>query len=255
MQDAVQGTVLAVLEITLEPGESVVSEAGEFSWMSDAVEMATGTGGGVGGQGVMGALKRVAGGSSLLLNTFTAQGGTGMVAFAARLPGRIVPVEVGPGTELLVHRHGFMAGTPGVEISVALQQTFRGGIFGGEGFLLQRLAGAGKAWIELSGEIRAYDLAAGQTLRVHPGHVGMFESSVRFEVVRVPGLANRYLGADGHHFVVLTGPGRVHLQSMPLPILAGALRPYLDLGGAAGPLEAGAAGGAVAGALGSLFKR
>jgi len=255
VQDSVQGTVLPVLEITLEPGESVISEVGEFSWMSDAVEMSTGTGGGAGGAGVMGALKRVAGGASFLFNTFTAQGGDGMVAFAAKLPGRIVPVEVGPGSELLAHRHGFMAGTPGIEVSVALQQTFRGGIFGGEGFLLQRLAGSGKAWIELSGEVLAYDLVAGQTLRVHPGHVGMFESSVRFEVVRVPGLANRYLGADGHHFVVLTGPGRVHLQSMPLPILAGALRPYLDLGGPVGPLEAGAAGGAVAGALGSLFKR
>jgi uncharacterized protein (TIGR00266 family) len=255
MQDRVQGTVMPVLEITLEAGESVVSEVGEFSWMSDAIELSTGTGGGVGGQGVVGALKRMAGGSSFLLNTFTAQGGTGMVAFAAKLPGKIVPVEVTPGAELLAHRHGFMAGTPGVEISVALQQTFRGGIFGGEGFLLQRLAGNGRAWIELSGEVLAYDLAAGQTLRVHPGHVGLFEASVRFEVVRVPGLANRYLGDDGHHFVVLTGPGRVHLQSMPLPILAGALRPYLDLGGTAGPLEAGAAGGAVAGALGSLFKR
>lgn len=254
MQEAVQGTVLPVLEITLEPGESVVSEAGEFSWMSDAIEMSTGSGGGVGGHGVMGALKRAAGGSTFLFNTYTAQGGAGMVAFAAKLPGKILPIDLSPGNEMMSHRHGFLAGTPGVEVSVALQQTFRGGIFGGEGFLLQRLAGTGRAWIELSGEVLAYDLVAGQTMRVHPGHVGLFQSSVSFQVVRVPGMANRYLGDDGHHFVVLTGPGRVYLQSMPLPILAGALQPYLD-GGRSGPVEAGAAGGAVGGVLGGLLGR
>jgi uncharacterized protein (TIGR00266 family) len=248
MQHQIKGSVLPVLEIELSPGESVLSESGEFSWMTDSVQMTTGMGGGAGGKGLLGAVKRMAGGGSFLFNTFTAEGAPGMVAFAAKLPGTIFPIEL--NQEYLAHRHGFLAGTPGVEISVALQQTFRGGIFGGEGFLLQRIGGTGHAWIELSGEVMVYDLAAGQTLRVHPGHVGLFQSSVSFQVILVPGVANRYFGADGHHWVVLTGPGRVWLQSMPVAILAGALSPYL---GEARPAAAGAAGGAVASAIGNIL--
>ena len=126
----------------------------------------------------------------------------------------IFPIEL--NQEYLAHRHGFLAGTPGVQISVALQQSFRGGIFGGEGFLLQKIGGTGQAWIELSGEVMVYDLQPGQVMRVHPGHVGLFQASVNFSVIRVPGVANRYFGADGHHWVVLTGPGRVWLQSLSL---------------------------------------
>jgi uncharacterized protein (TIGR00266 family) len=248
MQHQIKGSVLPVLEIELDPGESVLSESGEFSWMTDNIQMATGMGGGAGGKGLLGAVKRMAGGSSFLFNTYTAEGARGMVAFAAKLPGTIFPVEL--NQEYLAHRHGFLAGTPGVEISVALQQSFRGGIFGGEGFLLQRIGGTGQAWIELSGEVMTYDLQPGQTLRVHPGHVGLFQSSVTFQVIRVPGMANRYLGADGHHWVVLSGPGRVWLQSMPIPLLAGALSPYL---GEARPAAAGAAGGAVASAIGNIL--
>jgi uncharacterized protein (AIM24 family) len=252
MQDTVQGTILPVLELMLDPGESAVSEAGEFSWMTDTIQMSTGTGSGMGGKGLLGAVKRAAGGSTFLFNTYTAQGGPGMVAFATKLPGKILPIDLSPGNEFLCHRHGFLAGIPGIEISVALQQSFRGGVFGGEGFILQHLGGTGRAWIELSGEVIAYDLVAGQVMRVHPGHVGLFQASVSFLVQRVPGVANRYLGAEGHHFVLLTGPGRVYLQSMPMPILAGALQPYLGAGDH--PVEAGAAGGVVGSALGSLFK-
>jgi uncharacterized protein (TIGR00266 family) len=250
MQHQIKGTVLPVLEVQLDPGESVLSEDGEFSWMTDSVQMTTGMGGGAGGKGLLGAVKRMAGGSSFLFNTFTAEGAPGMVAFAAKLPGTIFPIDL--NQEYFAHRHGFLAGTPGVEVSVALQQTFRGGIFGGEGFLLQKIGGSGQAWIELSGEVMTYDLAPGQTMRVHPGHVGLFQSSVTFQVIRVPGIANRYLGSDGHHWVVLTGPGRAWLQSMPIPILAGAMSPYL--GGDARPAAAGAAGGAVASALGDILR-
>ncbi|MGH9047309.1 MAG: TIGR00266 family protein [Acidimicrobiales bacterium] len=249
MQHQIKGSVLQVLEIELDPGESVVSEDGEFSWMTDNVQMTTNTGMGAGGKGLFGAVKRMAGGGTFLFNTFTAEGATGMVAFAAKLPGAILPIDL--DQEYLAHRHGFLAGTPGVEISVALQQSFRGGIFGGEGFLLQKIGGSGQAWIELSGEVMTYDLQAGQTMKVHPGHVGLFQSSVSFQVIRVPGIANRYMGDDGHHWVVLSGPGRVWLQSMPIPILAGAMAPYL--GGEARPAAAGAAGGAVASALGNIL--
>jgi len=251
MQHQIKGSVLQVLEIELDPGESVLSEASEFSWMTDSVQMTTNTGAGMGGKGLLGAVKRMASGSTFFFTTYTAQGTPGMVAFAAKVPGSIFQIEVGPNQEYRAHRHGFLAGTPGIEISVGLQQQFRSGIFGGEGFLLQTIGGTGQAWIELSGEVIAYDLAPGQTMRAHPGHVGLFQASVNFSVVRVPGVANRYLGADGHHFAVMTGPGRIWLQSMPVPILAGALSPYVA--GESHPVEAGAIGGTVAGALGNLF--
>ncbi len=256
MQDRVIGTTMPVLEITLDPGESVLSEAGEFSWMTDSIELAMSTGSGpaqgLGGKGGLGkALKRMAGGGTFLFNTYTAQGGPGMVSFATKLPGHIFPVDIGPGEEYMAHRHGFLAGTPGLELSVALQQSFRGGIFGGEGFLLQHLSGAGRAWIELSGEVMTFDLVAGQSMRVHPGHVGLFQGTVTFSVVRVPGITNRYLGGDGHHFAVLTGPGRIWLQSMPLPMLAGALEPYLERDGR--PVESGMVGGATAGLIGNIL--
>jgi uncharacterized protein (AIM24 family) len=129
---------------------------------------------------------------------------------------------------------------------------FRGGVFGGEGFILQRVGGTGRAWVELSGHVTEYNLQVGQVLRVHPGHVGLFDASVSFQVQRVPGMANRYLGADGHHFVLLSGPGRVWLQSMPLAILAGALQPYLaNTQDASATVESGIVGGA----LGDLFGR
>jgi uncharacterized protein (TIGR00266 family) len=248
MKEQVIGATLPVLEVSLDPGESVVAEVGEFSWMSDSIQMSTGMGGGVGGQGLMGALKRVTGGSSFLFSTYTAQGSAGMIAFAARLPGSIMPVDPGDGTEYLVHRHGFLAGTPGIEVSAGFQQSFTAGIFGGEGFVLQRIGGQGRAWVELAGEVVPYELSAGQSLRVHPGHIGMFESSVAFQVMRVQGIANRYFGGDSHHFGVLSGPGKVWLQSMPLPILAASLAPYLPTvnGDHRGqPVESGVIGGII----------
>ncbi len=252
MQETIHGTLMQVLELGLDPGESVIAEDGEFSWMTDSIQMATNMGGGMGGKGLMGAVKRAAGGSSLFFNTFTAQGGPGMISFAAKLPGHIFPIDVAPGQDYMAHRHGFLAGTQGLEISAGFQQSFRGGIFGGMGFVLQRIAGTGRAWIELSGEVLTFDLQPGQSMRVHPGHVGLFQSSVQFQVVRVQGFANRYMGSDGHHFAVLTGPGRIWLQSMTLPVLAGALSPYLD--GSDHPAAAGAVGGAAAaGVLGGLF--
>ena len=130
----------------------------------------------------MGALRRVVGGSSPLMSTYTAQGCPGTITFAAKVPGSILPVDVGPGAEYLVHWHGFLAGTPGIEVSAGFQQSFRAGIFADEGFILHRLGGQGRAWAELSGHVIPHELVAGQSLRVHPGHVGMFRTSVSFQV-------------------------------------------------------------------------
>jgi uncharacterized protein (TIGR00266 family) len=249
MQAEVKGTTMPVLEVYLQPGEQLVSAHGELSWMSPNVQMSqtTNTGGG-GGGGLMQGLKRVMGGGGIFLTRFEATGGPGMVAFAAKLPGHIVPVDVGNGHSFLVHRHGWVCGTPGVTPSIGLQQTFRGGLWGGDGFILQRLDGEGRAWIELSGELTTYTLEAGQTLLVHPGHVGMFQAQVQFRITQVPGIANKLFGADGFHLVALTGPGQIWLQSMPLPNLAHALEPYLP-GSTAQSASAGTAGGIIGGIL------
>jgi uncharacterized protein (AIM24 family) len=243
MKEQIHGKTMPVLSLHLEPGESVVAEVGEFSWMTDAIQMSTGIAGDLAGGPLLDTLGR-AYGSPLLTSTYTAQGGPGTISFAAKMPGSILPVDVGPGTEYLVHRHGFLAGTPGVEVSVGFHQSFRAGIFAGEAFVLHRIAGQGRAWAELSGQVIPHELAAGESLRVHPGHVGLVEMSVAFQVVRVPGVTNRYFGGDAHYFAELSGPGTVWLQSMPLPQLAASLVPYLPAAqDRPEPVESGLVGG------------
>jgi uncharacterized protein (AIM24 family) len=215
MWDRLIGTTTLVLSIALDPGESVVAGAGEFAWMTDSIQMSTGAGGG-----------KLAG-SSLPMSTFTAKDAAGTVAFAARLPGSIVPVDITPGRDLLVHRDGFLAGTPAIQVTADGRQSVAAGVYAGAGLVFQHIGGEGRAWVELSGEPVRLELAASESLRAHPGHVGMFESTMGFQVAHVPGVANRYFGGEAHHFAVLSGPGTVWLQSTPLPVLAMSLAPYL----------------------------
>jgi uncharacterized protein (TIGR00266 family) len=246
MRAQIHGTTTPVLSVHLDPGESVVAEAGEFSWMTDSIQVSTCMGTGAGGESLMSALGHVVDGSRLPMSTYTAQAGPGTITFAPKLPGSIQPVDVGPGTEYLVHRDGFLAGTPGIEVTTGFQQSFRAGIFAGGGFVLRRLGGQGRAWAELSGQVVPHDLAAGQSLRVHPGHVGMFQASVSFQVARVPGITNRYFGGDADYFAELSGPGTVWLQSMPLPQLAATLAAHIPAAGHRGePVEGGLVGGII----------
>src|ERR1035437_8689461 len=189
MQTRIQGTTMPVLEVQLDPNESVFSESGELSWMTQSVQMTTHTQMG-GGGGLLGVFKRVVGGGRLFMTEYRAYQYPGEVSFATRVPGHIVPVQLGQGPEYMVHRHGFLCATPQVTISVGFQQSLGAGIFGGDGFLLQKLSGLGTAWLELSGELILKNLAPGETLRVHPGHVGAFQASVGFQIATVPGIKN-----------------------------------------------------------------
>jgi uncharacterized protein (TIGR00266 family) len=238
---------MPVLEFTLEPNESIISEAGELSWMSNSVQLTTHTQMG-GGGGLFGVLKRVAGGGTLFMTEYRSIGGTGEVAFATKLPGHIVPVEVSPGHEFMIHRHGFLCATPQINISVGFQQSLGAGIFGGDGFLLQHLSGQGTAWLELSGELVIKDLQVGETLRVHPGHVGAFQSSVSFQITTVPGIKNMIFGGDGIFLASLTGPGRVWLQTLPIAKLAHKLMEYMPR-----PSAERTEGGVVGGIVGSIL--
>lgn len=249
MKAEVKGTTLPVLEVALDPGEEVISTHGELSWMSPNLQMSQTTRAGAGG-GLRSTLKRVAGGGGLFLTHYQAANGAGTIAFAAKMPGRIFPVEVSPAGGYYVHRHGWLCGTSGIVPSVGLQQSFAGGLWGREGFVLEKLEGQGTAWVELAGEIFSYQLAPGQSLLVHPGHVGVFQDTVAFQITRVPGIANKIFGGNGYHLVALSGPGTVWLQSMPLPVLAGALAPYLPSAPSAGAGAGGVLGGVVGNVLG-----
>jgi uncharacterized protein (AIM24 family) len=252
MKAEIKGTTMPVLEMLLDPGEFIISSHGELSWMSANMQLtqsfnASGQPGG--GGGLMGTLKRAVGGGGLLITKYEPMGGPGMVSFAAKVPGRIFPIEIDPSMGYSVHRHGWLCGTPGVTVSVGFQQSFTGGLWGGDGFLLQKLDGQGTAWIELSGEITTYQLQAGQTIMAHPGHVGLFHNSITFTTQRLPGLMNYAFGKDGHHLAVLTGPGTVWLQSMPIVILAQSVAPYVakddDHHGGASAVGGGLLGGVI----------
>ncbi len=248
MEHRVVGTTMPVLEFALGANDAIISEAGELSWMTQTIQMTTHTQMG-GGGGFFGAIKRMAGGGSLFMTEYRAIGGPGEVAFAARVPGHIVPVQVGQGVEYLIHRHGFLCATPQIELGVGFQQSLGAGIFGGDGFLLQKVGGYGMAWLELSGEVVVKDLRPGETLRVHPGHVGAFQSSVAFQITRIPGLKNMIFGGDGIFLAALTGPGRVWLQTLPISRLAHQLMEYMPAQRRTETVEDGVVGGIVGSVL------
>ncbi len=230
MEHKIIGTVLPALEISLSPNETVFAESGELGWISASIQMRTSTSAGGQQGGLMAVLGRAVAGGTLFMTEYQAVGGPGLVAYTAKLPGVIMPLEVSPQASYVVHRHGFMCATTGVQFSVAFNQRLGAGIFGGAGFRMQRLSGHGLAFVEMHGEIVVYDLQPGNTLRVHPGHVGMFQEGVRFSVTTMPGIKNALFGGEGIFLATLTGPGRVWLQSMSLSRLAHAIYEYLPHG-------------------------
>ena len=249
MQSRIQGTTMPVLEVLLQPGESVFSEAGELSWMTQSIQMQTHTQMG-GGGGFFGVIKRVAGGGTIFMTEYSAYGVQGEIAFATKVPGHILPIEIGAGQEFFIHRHGFLCATQQVQLGVGFQQSLGAGIFGGDGFLLQKVSGFGTAWIELSGEVVIRDLQPGETLRVHPGHVGAFTGGVSFQIARIPGIKNLIFGGDGLFLAALTGPGRVWLQTLPISRLAHQILEY-----APGERNVERFGGGVAGGvIGSILE-
>ncbi len=240
----ITGTTMPVLEFVLEPNESIISEAGELSWMGSSIQLTTHTQFG-GGGGLFGVLKRVAGGGSIFMTEYRAMGAAGELAFATKLPGHIVPVEVSAGTRIsdspprLSMRHSADSDWPG------LSAIPRCGNFWRHGFLLQRVSGQGTFWLELSGELVMRDLQPGETLRVHPGHVGAFQSSVSFQITTVPGIKNLIFGGDGIFLASLTGPGRIWLQTLPISKLAHALAEFMPHQTRTETVQGGVVGGIV----------
>lgn len=217
---------MPILEITLEPGDSIVAEGGDVAWLSPGMQLDTSTVHGTGGQGgFMSGLKRVLGGAQLFLTQYTAPAG-GLVAFAAQLPGTIREVTIDPTDTFLIQAGAYTASTPQVEVSVALQKKLGAGIFGGAGVVFQKLSGSGTAWVQLAGEITEYELKAGQSLLIHPGHLAMFRAEMPLEFATIKGIKNKFFG-DSLFLAELHGPGHVWLQSMNPAKLAAAIEPYL----------------------------
>ncbi len=230
MQTRITGTILPVLEVGLEAGEKIIAEPGEFSWMSPNIVLNTTTAT-AGAKGFFGVLGRAISGGGLFMTEYSAEGGQGVIAFAAKVPGTIMEIEVAPGRSMMIHRHGFLCATEGASLGTGMQRSLGAGIFGGNGFLMQKLEGPCRAWIELGGESVLYELKPGEQIRVHPGHVGMFEDTINFDIMMMRGIKNALFGGDGLFIATLTGPGKLWLQTLTVPNLAHALAPYIHSGG------------------------
>jgi len=255
MNYEISGTLMQTVAINLEPGETVYSQTNTMAWMNDGVAMDTHTGG-----GLFAGLKRTFGGGSFFVTDFTATGQKGHVAFAPRFPGTIIARELRGGESLICRKETFLVAQKSVTLELAWQKRIGSGFFGGNGFLLQKLTGPGIVWLDLSGELIERELAAGERLLVHAGHVGVFEPTVSFDIQMISGFKNLLFGGEGLFLATLTGPGRIWLQSMPIMNLAEELARYLPMGGndngansGSGILAKGVAAGAVGGLLGSLL--
>lgn len=216
MQTTIRGTTMQVLDVQLEPGESLYTESGGMAWMSPNIEMQTSTRG-----GVLKGLGRMLAGESLFLTTYTCASGSGLISFANEFPGKILPLNLAAGESRICQKDAFLCATESVDLSMHFRKKLGAGFFGGEGFIMQKLTGPGEAWVEISGEITEYALTAGQQLRVDPGHIAMFEPTVNYDVTMVKGVKNMFFGGEGLFLATVTGPGKVWLQSMPLSNLAG----------------------------------
>ena len=225
MEYQIQGDTLPVVICQLSAGESMITERGSMSWMSPNMRMETSTNGGLGK-----ALGRMFSGDSIFQNRYTAQGGPGMIAFASSFPGSIRAFEIGPGRELIVQKSGFLASEDSVQLSVFLQKKLGSGVFGGEGFIMQKLSGRGIAFTEFDGHVVEYDLAPGQSIVVDTGYLAAMEATCTMDIQTVPGVKNMVFGGEGIFNTVITGPGRIYLQTMPIPAVAGILRPFMPTG-------------------------
>lgn len=224
MRYDVKGTTLPTLDVYLENGESVYTESGGMAWMVGDVEMSTNTKG-----GLLKGLARSFAGESLFLTTFTCRGPQAMVTFTPEAPGSIIPLSLAPGESRICQKDAFMVAETGVSLEVHFRRKLGTGLFGGEGFVLQKLTGPGTAFVEIAGEVRSYTLQAGQTMQVDPGHIAMYEPSITYDIQMVKGVRNILFGGEGLFLATLQGPGQVWLQSLPLANLASKLAQYMPV--------------------------
>ena len=224
MQYTVLGNDLPAVSCNLAPGESMITERGSMCWMSPNMQMETAAG------GLGKAFGRMFSGEAIFQNIYTAQGGPGMIAFASSFPGSIRPIQIGPGREVIAQKSAFLASERGVQLSVHFQKKLGAGLFGGEGFIMQRLSGNGIAFLEIDGAAIEYDLQPGQQMIVDTGYLAYMDATCFMDIQTVPGLKNKLFGGEGLFNTVITGPGRIVLQTMPISGVAASIRPFIPTG-------------------------
>ena len=225
MKYQIVGDTLPAVICQLEPGEKMITEGGVMSWMSPNMLMETTSNGGIGSM-----IGRMFSGEKAFQNVYTAQGGEGMIAFASCFPGSIRAFEIAPGQEMILQKSAFLAGEVGIEMSVFFNKKLGTGFFGGEGFIMQRISGQGTVFAEFDGHVVEYELAPGQQIVVDTGHLAAMTASCQMDIRSVPGVKNMLFGGEGIFNTIITGPGRVWLQTMPISNVAGVLRPYMPSG-------------------------
>ena len=221
MRYEIKGEPMPVVICHLAAGESMITEKGSMVWMTPNMQMSTGAG------GLGKAFGRMFSGETIFQNTYTAVGGEGMIAFASSFPGSILAIPITPNNPIIVQKSGFLAAETGVELSVFFQRKFRAGLFGGEGFIMQKLSGNGMAFIEIDGTAFEYQLADGQSMIVDTGNLAMAHATCSIDIQTVKGVKNLLFGGEGLFNTVVTGPGSVTLQSMPVSAVAAALIPHM----------------------------
>jgi len=222
MRYEIHGDMLPSVDVFLQPGDSVFTERGGMAWLKGDISMETNSRG-----GLLKGLGRKLAGESLFMTTYAAEGSGGMVTFTPEAPGRILAFELAQGQSFIAQKDAFMAAQEGVTVEMHFRKRLGSGLFGGEGFVLERLTGPGLVLLEISGDVREYTLAAGEILKVDPGHIALYEPEVDYDIVTVKGLTNVLFSGEGLFLATLRGPGKVWLQSMPLINLAAKLAQYM----------------------------
>ena len=210
MQYVVKGSIMPILEVTLNQGEVLWTEQGGMSWMNDGIKMDTGGRGGIGGF-----LGRIVSGEDAWITYYIGERDNAKIVFTPELPGHVVPVELAAGQEIIAQQDAFMVATEHVERSIHIQRRLGAGFIGGEGFILQKFKGPGVVFLEIGGEVAEYTLAEGETMRVNPGYVAIYEPSVDYDIQRVRGIKNMLFSGEDLYLANLKGPGKIWLQSMP----------------------------------------
>lgn len=221
MQYKIDGTPFPVAICRLEEGESMITERGSMSWMTPNMHMETTTNGGLGK-----ALGRMFSGEAMFQNRYTAQNGPGEIAFASSFPGTIMPFQISPNQGIVVQKSAFLASENSVDLSIFFQKRLGAGFFGGEGFILQKISGNGIAFVEIDGHVVQYDLQQGQSMLLDTGYLAIMDETVQIDIQSVKGVKNVVFGGEGLFNTLVTGPGRIWIQTMPASALAMALTPY-----------------------------
>lgn len=228
MEYEIQGGAFPIVICTLQRGETMKNETGAMSFMTSEMKMETNTGG-----GLLKGLGRALSGDSIFLNFFTAQADNQKIGFSARTPGKIFPIKLDGTNTIIGQKNAFLAAEEGVDLDIYFKNKLGTGIFGGEGFILQKFSGVGMAFIEIDGEVIERELAPGEQLLLDPGHLAAMDESVGFDIERVKGAKNILFG-EGLFFARLTGPGKIWIQTMPISKLAQSIIPYLPASGSGG---------------------